>query len=55
MRVQKIERSGNGEVSYVLLDMKLTRFWRVPKRGSLSHGGDGKRKNVRFSFTEDVT
>ena len=37
------------------VNVKLTRFWRVLKRGSLSHGGDEKRKNVRFPFTEDVT
>ena len=30
------------------LDLKLTRFWRVPKRGSLSHKGERKRRNVRL-------
>ncbi len=35
--------------------MKLTRFWRVPKRGGLSHEGERKRKNVRFFFTGDGT
>jgi hypothetical protein len=34
--------------------LKLTRFWRVPKRGSLSHRGDGKRMLLRFAFTEDT-
>ncbi len=49
-------RESDGEEPLFLSEriVKLTRFWRVTKRESLSHGGEGKRKNVRFFFTEYV-
>jgi hypothetical protein len=54
VRQKKKNVKGMTQVLRSITILKLTRFWRVPKCGSLSHEGDRKRKNVRFFFTEDV-